>query len=114
MSTIPRFILNNNVEIPALGLGTYRVKNYKEISVALKSAVSEGYRLIDSAIGYGNEEAIGKTIKEIYADESFGLTRKDFFITSKLPPTKQGYDNCYNAVLESLKRFDTEYLDLFF
>lgn len=94
-------------------MGTYLVKKCELIDVSVKSAASTGYRLIDSAVGYGNEGAIGKTIKEICCDKSSGLTRKDFFISSKISTKEQGYDNCYNAVLKSLKRFETDYLDLF-
>ncbi|PKC66460.1 aldo-keto reductase [Rhizophagus irregularis] len=112
MSTIPNFVLNNGVKIPALGLGTYRLKKC-DVDKAVRSAVASGYRLIDSAIGYNNEEPIGKTIKKLIDDTSFGLKREDFFIASKLPPNDQGYDCCLNAFSCSLKRWNLNYLDLF-
>ncbi|CAG8451916.1 11804_t:CDS:2 [Diversispora eburnea] len=113
MSTIPKFILNNGIEIPSLGFGTFRIQNSETIELAIKSAISTGYRLIDSAIGYKNEAVIGKTINELIQDSFLGLKREDFFITSKLPPSLQGYDNCRREFLNSLARFNMDYLDLF-
>ncbi|CAG8721794.1 8731_t:CDS:2, partial [Cetraspora pellucida] len=86
MNSIPKFVLNNGITIPALGY---------------------------SAIGYRNEETIGKVVNELIKDTSLNLKREDFFITSKLPPKDQGYDNCYQALLSSLQRFNMDYLDLF-
>ncbi|CAG8439488.1 1797_t:CDS:2 [Ambispora gerdemannii] len=111
--SIPKFILNNGVEIPALGLGTYRIKTKETLEVVIKSAVTLGYRLIDSAIVYRNEEFIGQVLQKLFKDPSLGLKREDIFITSKLPPKDQGYEACYNAVNASLRRFGIEYIDLF-
>ncbi|CAG8520031.1 11832_t:CDS:2, partial [Scutellospora calospora] len=94
MSLIPKFILNNGITIPALGLGTFRIKDPETVEFVVRTAVSCGYRQIDSAIGYRNEETIGKVINELIKDTSLNLKREDFFITSKLPPSDQGYDNC--------------------
>ncbi|CAG8470496.1 258_t:CDS:2 [Ambispora leptoticha] len=113
MSTIPKFLLSNGVEIPALGLGTYRIKTRETVELVIKSAITLGYRLIDSAIGYRNEEFIGRTLLKLFEDPSLGLKREDVFITSKLPPRDQGYEACYNAVNASLRRFGIEYIDLF-
>ncbi|RIA92497.1 NADP-dependent oxidoreductase domain-containing protein [Glomus cerebriforme] len=77
------------------------MKKCEDIDKAVKSAIASGYRLIDSAIGYNNEESIGKTLKELIDDTSLGLKREDFFITSKLS------FSC------SLKRWKFDYLDLF-
>jgi len=110
MSPIPSFTLNNGVKIPALGLGTYQMKKCEDIDKAVKSAVASGYRLIDSAIGYNNEESIGKTLKELIEDTSLGFKREDFFITT---PKEQGYDCCLKAFSCSLKRWKLDYLDLF-
>ncbi|CAG8443474.1 15963_t:CDS:10 [Acaulospora morrowiae] len=113
LNSIPKFTLNNGVKIPSLGLGTYQIRKPEAIDLAVRSAVASGYRLIDSAIGYRNEDLIGKTVNELIQDSSLGLTREDFFITSKLGPKDQGYDNCLKAFSGSIKRFGTDYLDLF-
>ncbi|CAO3638708.1 unnamed protein product [Cunninghamella blakesleeana] len=110
---IPTYQLHNNNSIPCLGLGTYRMKTVEELKPVVIEAIRSGYRLIDSAIVYRNEETLGQVIKEIFADTTLNITRQDIFITSKLSPQFQGYEKCYQAVLDSLKRFDLEYLDLF-
>ncbi|KAI8874571.1 Aldo/keto reductase, partial [Backusella circina FSU 941] len=79
----------------------------------VQEAIRSGYRLIDSATVYKNEEALGQILKEIFEDESFDVTRQDVFITSKLSPQHQGYEKCYQAVQDSLKRFGLDYFDLY-
>ncbi|CAI2184740.1 8338_t:CDS:2, partial [Funneliformis geosporum] len=113
MSTIPNFVLNNGMKIPALGFGTYKIRKCEVIDESIKCAVKSGYRLIDSAIGYKNEDSIGKAIRELIDDPSLGLKREDFFISTKLPPNDQGYDCCLKAFSCSLKRWKFDYLDLF-
>ncbi|KAG2219912.1 hypothetical protein INT45_008549 [Circinella minor] len=79
----------------------------------LEQAIRDGYRLIDSATVYKNEQVLGKILNQIFNDSSFGVQRKDLFITSKLSPQNQGYDACYKAVNDSLKRFGLDYFDLY-
>ncbi|RCI01466.1 hypothetical protein CU098_011578 [Rhizopus stolonifer] len=105
--------LYNGSEIPILGLGTYRINTIEELRPVVYEAVRSGYRLIDSATVYRNEQVLGQILKEVFADPSFGVQRKDLFITSKLSPQNQGYDACYKAVTESLNKFDLDYLDLY-
>ena len=76
------FVLKTIVQL--IVVGTYRIKQPEIIDSVVRQAVKCGYRLIDSAAVYKNEEAIGKTIKSIIEDTSSGLKREDFFITSKL------------------------------
>ncbi|KAI7873052.1 NADP-dependent oxidoreductase domain-containing protein [Spinellus fusiger] len=109
----PTFTLHDGTFLPKLGLGTYRMKTMKELRPVVKEAIRTGYRLIDSASVYRNEKGLGNIIREILQDESFGVQRKDLFITSKLAPKDQGYDACYNAVISSLEKFELEYLDLY-
>ncbi|KAI9020929.1 NADP-dependent oxidoreductase domain-containing protein [Phycomyces nitens] len=89
------------------------MKTQKELRPVVKEAVQDGYRLIDSATVYRNEEALGKIIHEIINDETFGIERKDLFITSKLSPRDQGYEACYKAVLASLAKLKLDYIDLY-
>ncbi|KAG1404542.1 hypothetical protein G6F60_004253 [Rhizopus arrhizus] len=106
-------ILSNGNDIPILGLGTYRMKAKEELMPIITEAVLSGYRLIDSATVYKNEEVLGAILKDIFADPTFKIQRKDLFITSKLSPQHQGYDKCYKAVNDSLQRFGLEYFDLY-
>ncbi|ORX63386.1 Aldo/keto reductase [Basidiobolus meristosporus CBS 931.73] len=99
--------------MPSIGLGTYRVKDPELVKNAISSAVKAGYRLIDSATVYKNEEIIGQVIHDLLEDQDLKLKREDLFITSKLAPKDQGYEKCYQAVESSLKRFNLEYLDLY-
>ncbi|KAI9498458.1 NADP-dependent oxidoreductase domain-containing protein [Zychaea mexicana] len=105
--------LHNGDTIPVLGLGTYRVKTEDVLKPVVHQAIQNGYRLIDSATVYRNEEVLGRILKEVFDDPSFGVQRQDMFITSKLSPQNQGYDACYKAVTESLERFGLEYFDLY-
>ncbi|KAI7908221.1 NADP-dependent oxidoreductase domain-containing protein [Cokeromyces recurvatus] len=105
--------LYNGDNIPILGLGTYRMRTYEELRPVVFEAIRSGYRLIDSATVYKNEEILGKILKEVFADPDLNVKRSDLFITSKLSPRDQGYDACYAAVNESLRKFDLDYLDLY-
>ncbi|SAM00913.1 hypothetical protein [Absidia glauca] len=107
------YSLHNGKALPALGLGTYRMKTVEELRPVVTQAIRSGYRLIDTATVYKNETALGSILKEIFADPSFGIQRGDLFITSKLSPQHQGYEKCYQAVLDSLDRLGLDYLDLY-
>lgn len=100
-------LLNNGVEMPILGFGTYQVENAAACEKAVADAIAVGYRLIDTAACYFNEEAVGKAIRQS------GLPREDFFVTTKLWVQDMGYDATRKAFEASLQRLGLEYLDLY-
>lgn len=99
--------LNNGVEIPILGFGVFQVTDLEECERSVFDALQTGYRLIDTAASYMNEEAVGKAIK------SSGIPREDLFITTKLWIQSNGYEGTKKAFENSLKRLDLDYLDLY-
>ena len=101
----------NGHTMPKVGLGTFRVENNDDCTKAVKYAIENGYRSIDTAMIYGNEETVGQGIKE--GLESTGLKREDLFITSKLWLEDFGRENVEQAYENSLKRLDLDYLDLY-
>lgn len=101
-----KIILKNGIELPAVGFGTYKATEQEGIE-AVSRAISNGYRLIDTAAKYGNEEAVGKGIK------ASGVAREDIFITSKLWRENLGYSSTKTEFERSLNRLDTDYLDLY-
>ena len=103
---IPVITLNNGLNMPILGFGTHSLQDaIAENSVA--EAISLGYRLIDTAPVYGNEEFVGKGIKKS------GIDRKALFITTKLWVSDMGYENTKKAFELSLKKLGVEYIDLY-
>ena len=101
----------NGREMPKVGLGTYRVENSDECKDAVKHAIESGYRSIDTARIYGNEEMVGQGINE--GLESTGLNREDLFITSKLWLEDYGRANVDQAYNHSIQRLGLDYLDLY-
>jgi 2,5-diketo-D-gluconate reductase A len=99
--------LNNGVEMPILGFGVFQVTDLAECERSVLDAISTGYRLIDTAASYMNEEAVGKAIK------SSGIKREELFITTKLWIQSNGYDGTKKAFENSLKRLQLDYLDLY-
>lgn len=99
--------LNNGVEIPILGFGVFQVTDLEECERSVFDALQTGYRLIDTAASYMNEEAVGKAIK------SSGIPREDLFITTKLWIQSNGYEGTKKAFENSLKRLGLDYLDLY-
>ncbi len=99
--------LNSGYEMPIIGLGTW-TQDDEETANSVYHALKDGYRLIDTAQYYGNEMGVGNGIKRAINDGI--VTREDVFITTKIMPSN--YDNAYNSVDESLKRLDTDYIDL--
>jgi len=99
--------LNNGIEIPRLGLGTYNITRKKDVDRAIHSALEAGYRLIDTAAAYYNEREIGEAIK------SSTVTREEIFITTKLDNSDHGYKSTFRAFEQSLSRLDTDYVDLY-
>jgi len=101
------FTLNNGVKMPYFGLGVYLSEDGKEVINAVKWALEEGYRHIDTASVYNNEEGVGTGIKES------NVPREDIFVVSKVWNSDQGYDNTLKAFDKSLNRLKLEYLDLY-
>ncbi|XJZ27503.1 aldo/keto reductase [Bacillota bacterium Lsc_1132] len=102
-----KVILNNGVEMPILGFGVYQIQDENECEQAVYDAIMAGYRLIDTAASYLNEEAVGKAIKRS------GVPREELFITTKLWVQDTGYENTKKAFEKSLKRLQLDYLDLY-
>ena len=78
--------LNNGVKMPKVGFGVYQIKDHKQCKQAVLDAIDAGYRLIDTAQSYGNEEAVGKAIQET------SVPRNELFITTKVWVTNYGYE----------------------
>lgn len=102
--------LNNEVEMPALGLGVFQVENDTTAEI-VKNAIEIGYRSIDTAAIYGNEAGVGEGIKLALA--STGLNREDLFITSKVWNAGLNYEETISAYEESLEKLGLDYLDLY-
>ena len=99
--------LNNGVKIPKLGFGVWQIFDQDECQKSVEDALEVGYRLIDTAALYRNEEAVGKAIK------ASGIKREDVFITTKVWINQLGYDETKKAFETSLKKLGTDYLDLY-
>ncbi|MFT8470128.1 MAG: aldo/keto reductase [Oenococcus sp.] len=99
--------LNDGNKLPVLGFGVFQIPDPKQAAQAVVDAISSGYRLIDTAASYGNEEAVGKGIKES------GVSRDELFITTKLWVSDTGYDATKKAFETSLKKLQLDYLDLY-
>lgn len=97
--------LNNGLLMPDLGIGTFLMTDEEALEIIPK-ALNIGYRHIDTAQMYGNEEAIGKALKTV------DLKREEYFITTKLAPKYLGYESALREINNSLKKLDTDYLDL--
>ncbi len=100
-------ILNNGVEMPILGFGVFQMNDPKECEQAVYDALMAGYRLIDTAASYLNEEAVGRAIKRS------GVPREELFITTKLWVQDAGYESTKKAFARSLERLQLDYLDLY-
>ncbi len=97
--------LNNGVGMPKLGFGTYQILK-EETQQAVRDALDVGYRLIDTAQSYNNEEEVGNAIRES------GIPREEIFITTKVWLENYGYEKCRESVLKSLEKLQTDYIDL--
>ncbi|MGW2933017.1 aldo/keto reductase [Streptomyces sp. NPDC001156] len=105
-SKVPPIILNNGVEMPQLGFGVWQVPD-DEAETAVATALDAGYRSIDTAAIYGNEEGVGQAVA------ASGIPRQDLFITTKLWNSDQGYDATLRAFDVSLEKLGLEYVDLY-
>jgi 2,5-diketo-D-gluconate reductase A len=99
--------LNNGVEMPILGFGVFQIQDENECEQAVYDAIMAGYRLIDTAASYLNEEAVGRAIKRS------GVPREELFITTKLWVQDTGYEGTKKAVAKSMERLQLDYLDLY-
>lgn len=98
--------LNNGVKMPVVGFGVFQVKDEEECKRVVLDAIDAGYRLIDTAQSYGNEEAVGKAIQET------NVPREELFITTKVWISNYGYEKSKASVEESLKKMQLDYFDL--
>lgn len=103
--------LNNGVKMPWLGLGVYKAQEGEEVVRAVKSAIKIGYRSIDTAAAYHNEEGVGQAIAE--AIQENGLSREDIFVTTKVWNSMQGYETTIEAFETSLSKLNLDYIDLY-
>ncbi|MBT8311006.1 MAG: aldo/keto reductase, partial [Flavobacteriaceae bacterium] len=101
------FELNNGVEIPSIGFGTWQTPDGETAISSIKTATTYGYRHIDTAAIYNNEKGVGIGIKEC------GIDRKDLFVTSKVWNSERGYRSTLKAFEKSLSDLQLEYLDLY-
>lgn len=99
--------LNNGIKMPLLGLGVFQLEEGEQVENAVKTALINGYRSIDTAYVYHNEEGVGRGIK------ASGVPREEIFITSKVGLEQQGYKSTKEAFYQSLRYLNTDYLDLY-
>ncbi|PRA07226.1 MULTISPECIES: aldo/keto reductase [unclassified Paenibacillus] len=99
--------LNNGVKMPIIGFGVYQVPDADECENMVYEALKAGYRLIDTAAGYLNEEAVGRAIKRS------GIAREELFITTKLWIQDAGYESAKRAFAKSLSKLQLDYLDMY-
>ncbi|MBA9043174.1 diketogulonate reductase-like aldo/keto reductase [Bacillus aryabhattai] len=103
--------LHNGVKMPGFGLGVFKVEEGPELVNAVKIAIKHGYRSIDTAAIYGNEEGVGRGIREGLKEA--GISRENVFVTSKVWNADLGYDATIAAYETSLKKLGLDYLDLY-
>lgn len=103
----PTVTLNNGVKMPMVGFGVFQIPDPDVCQKAVEEAIKTGYRLIDTAEAYGNEEAVGKAIK------ASGVPREELFITTKAFIQHINYEGVKEAFEGSLRKLDTDYIDLY-
>ncbi|PLR84311.1 MULTISPECIES: aldo/keto reductase [Bacillus] len=99
--------LHNGVKMPWFGFGVFKVKEGQEVIESVKAALKAGYRSVDTAAVYKNEEGVGQAIKES------GVPREELFVTTKVWNADQGFDSALNAFETSLKKLELDYVDLY-
>ncbi|SHI07396.1 aldo/keto reductase [Desulfofustis glycolicus] len=102
-----KIVLNNDVQMPVLGFGVFQISDHKECERVVIGALETGYRLLDTAASYLNEEAVGDGIK------NSGIPREELFVTTKLWLQDAGYEKTKKAFDKSLKKLQLDYLDLY-
>ena len=103
----PMTTLNNGIEMPQIGLGVWNTKNGEEVVIAVDTAIKAGYRLIDTAAVYGNEEGVGEGIRRS------GIKREELFVTTKVWNSDQGFESTLKAFDTSLEKLGLDYVDLY-
>jgi 2,5-diketo-D-gluconate reductase A len=106
MTHIPSYPMNDGRTIPALGLGTYQLRGDEGIG-AIVSALHTGYRLLDTALNYGNEREVGEAIRRS------GIPREEILVTTKLPGRHHGFESALASFEESLANLGLDYVDLY-
>ena len=106
-SNVPSVTLNNGVEMPILGFGVFQVPDPAECERSVRDAIDVGYRLLDTAASYGNEEAVGAAIK------GHGIDRSELFVTTKLWVQDASYEGAKAAFERSINKLGLDYLDLY-
>jgi 2,5-diketo-D-gluconate reductase A len=107
MPSVPTVTLNTGVEMPLLGFGVFQINDLEECERSVYDAITTGYRLIDTAASYGNEDAVGNAIKKA------GVPRDELFITTKVWISDAGEDRTKQAFERSLGRLQLDYVDLY-
>jgi len=102
-----KIVLNNGLEMPILGFGVFQIDDLAECERSVRDAIDVGYRLIDTAASYGNEEAVGNAIK------TSSVPRNELFVTTKLWIADTGYEKTKRAFDRSMQRLQLDYLDLY-
>jgi diketogulonate reductase-like aldo/keto reductase len=103
--SVPTYSLNDGSTLPAIGFGTYPMRGEEAVS-AIVNAVETGYRLLDTAVNYGNEEEVGEAVRRS------GVPREELQVTSKIPGRHHAYDLAISSTKESLRRLGLDHLDL--
>lgn len=106
-NTMKTIQLNNGLDMPILGFGVYQISDANECERSVTDALEVGYRSIDTAAAYQNEEAVGRAIKKS------AISREEIFLTTKLWVSDTGYEKTLKAFERSLKKLQTDYLDLY-
>ena len=106
MTDIPKIKLNAGNEIPQLGFGVFQISNHDDAVKVVESAISNGYRLIDTAEAYNNQTAVGEAIK------NSDVNRDDIFLTTKLWVSNFTYEKAAKAIDQDLQELGTDYIDM--
>lgn len=106
MNEMKKVTLNNGIEMPILGFGVFQIADSEQCEACVRDAIDVGYRLIDTAQGYGNEEAVGRAVNNC------GVPREDIFVTTKIWISTYGYENAKKSIEGSLSRLKFDYIDL--
>src|SRR3954451_11479557 len=102
-----KVLLNNGVKMPILGFGVFQIEDLSECERSVRDAIDVGYRLLDTAASYGNEEAVGEAIAKS------GIERSELFITTKLWVEDASYEGAKAGFERSLNKLQLDYLDLY-
>ena len=106
VTTKTKYKMNNGLEIPAIGFGTYHIRQRNDIEKSLKYAYESGYRLFDTAVMYGNEHLIGAAIKKLK------LPRNEIMLTTKILPQDMTYNKAKLSIEKTLTDFKVDYIDI--